>query len=61
MNPADIQKFLNGIEFPAGKDELVDHASSEGADPDALDILEQLPEKMYDSPTEIMQEIRKII
>jgi len=61
MNPTDIQKFLNGIQFPASKEELVDHASGEGADPDSLGVLDQLPEKMYSSLTEIIQEIRKII
>lgn len=60
--PANIMKHLEGIDFPATKEDVLDHAQS-GPGPDTEDVMEilrQIPGKEYASPAEIMEEIGEI-
>lgn len=56
-NPIEVQKFLEGIDFPANKDDIIETAQNNDAGQEIFDILEKLPKKEYRSPTEISQEI----
>jgi hypothetical protein len=49
-NPIQMQKFLGGVNYPCGRDELVEHARSKGADDDVLEHLRALPDRTYDGP-----------
>ena len=60
--PANIMKHLKGIEVPVEKDDILSHAK-QGPGPDTqevLEILEQIDDKTYNSPTEIMKEVGKV-
>ncbi|MGM3308995.1 DUF2795 domain-containing protein [Anabaena sp. WFMT] len=60
-NPVELQKHLKGVDYPAGKDELIEHAREQGADKKLLSLLEQLPEdEEYESPTELNKAIGEI-
>jgi hypothetical protein len=60
-NLANVQKYLKDLDYPANKDDLIDHAQEQGIDDDLLEILEQLPdEEEYKSPTEVNQAIGEI-
>lgn len=50
---AEVGAFLEGITYPATKDELVEYATQQRADDDVLSILERLPEETYESSSEI--------
>jgi hypothetical protein len=52
-NPIQIQKFLGGIDYPAGKEALISKAKESGADSNVLDALQNIPDKEYDSPTAV--------
>lgn len=52
-NPIQIQKFLGGVGYPAGRDDLVATARDSGADERVLDALRALPDKQYQKPTEV--------
>jgi hypothetical protein len=54
-NPADIERSLRGISFPASKDELIRHARDNDAEMDVLDALRSIPEGRYNSSAEITQ------
>lgn len=56
-NPIEIQKFLEGIDFPATKDDIIETAQNNDAGQEIFDLLEKLPEKEYQSLIEISQEI----
>lgn len=60
VNPIQVQKFLGGMDYPASKDEIVDHAKSKGADENVMDVLEQLPEDDYQTPADVSKAIGKI-
>ncbi|WP_104165541.1 DUF2795 domain-containing protein [Arthrobacter sp. SX1312] len=55
-SPIDIQKALGGMDYPASKDDLVKHAKDKGADDTVLDTLGNLPDREYDSPTDVNKE-----
>ena len=55
-SPIDIQKALGGVEYPASKADLVKHAKDKGAEGAVLEALENLPDREFDSPTDVNQE-----
>jgi hypothetical protein len=60
-NPVEIQKHLKGVDYPANKQELIQHARQQKADRDVLSILEQLPENVeFSSPTDLNKAIGDI-
>ena len=59
-NPVEVQKFLEGVGYPVGKRDLVREAKSQGASGEVRTTLERLPEKRFESPTEVSEEIGKL-
>jgi hypothetical protein len=55
-NPIQMQKFLGGVDYPATKEDLVQHARSNGADDDVLRKLESMPDRNYDGPNAVSAE-----
>ncbi len=60
VNPIQVQKFLGGIDYPIGKQELVEHAKSKGADDEVMSTLEQLPFDEFNSPNDVSEAIGKL-
>jgi len=61
VSPAQVQKFLKGVDYPASKDDLISIAEQEGADENVQAILEQLPDVEYSSPVEVSEGIGSVI
>ena len=59
-NPIQVQKFLSGMDYPATKEEIVDHAKSRGADENIMRTLEQLPDESFETPADISKAIGEI-
>ncbi len=57
VKPVQVEKFLSGIDYPAKKDELVSQARDNGASNEVRQTLERLPEKTYNSPNDVSEEI----
>lgn len=55
-SPIDIQKALGGMDYPASKEDLVQHAKDKGADDAVLETLNNLPDREFDSPTDVNKE-----
>lgn len=60
VNPIQVQKFLGGVDYPIGKQELVEHAKSQGADEEVAATLEQLPFEEFNSPNDVSEAIGKV-
>ncbi|PXY19040.1 DUF2795 domain-containing protein [Prauserella muralis] len=58
-NPVQMQKYLGGVDYPCGRDDLVEHAKSKGADDEVLDHLRSLPDRTYDGPNAVSAEYSK--
>jgi hypothetical protein len=52
-NPIDLQKHLGGLDYPAGKDDVVRKAEESGADDTVLEALRGLPDRTYEKPTDV--------
>ncbi len=59
FSPTDVQKHLSGLEYPASKDAVVSTAEEQGADDALLQRLrENLGDKEYESPADVMSELK---
>jgi hypothetical protein len=60
--PANIMKHLGGINFPAHKDDIIEHArQGEGPDTDAvLGVLNQIEDREYTSPAEVLKQVGEV-
>jgi len=54
LSAGDIAKHLQGLNFPAQKDEVVQHAQSHQADSQIIDMLRKLPPGAYNSIGDVM-------
>ena len=60
VNPIQLQKFLGGIDYPTEKKTLLETARKQGADDNAVNVLEQLPEQKYNSPNDVSEAVGKL-
>ncbi|MGY1689935.1 DUF2795 domain-containing protein [Geodermatophilus sp. SYSU D01105] len=49
VSPIDIQKALKGMDYPATKDQILEHAK--GGDKDVLDALSKIEDREYEGPS----------
>ena len=54
-SPANIARYLSGIDFPCNKENLVEHARQNNADNEVLETLEDLPEGEYANMADVMK------
>lgn len=59
-NPIQLQKFLGGLDYPAGKQDIIEKAKKHGADENTMDVLEKIPDQEYSSPVAISREVGKM-
>lgn len=58
-NPIHMQKFLSGVDYPASKDDLIEHARKQGADGTTVEHLHALPDRTFDGPNAVSAEFSK--
>jgi hypothetical protein len=56
-NPIQIQKFLEGVDYPADRAALLAAAHEHQADDNVLRAIEAVPDRTYAMPTEVSQAI----
>lgn len=56
-HPIEVQKALSGVDYPASRKELIDHAKERGARDNIIEALEQLEEREYANPADVNAEI----
>jgi len=59
-NPIQVQKYLKGVDYPVDKQGLLEKAREEGADENVMNLLNQLPDKSYNSPKDVSRAIGEI-
>ncbi|KUG20607.1 hypothetical protein ASZ90_009660 [hydrocarbon metagenome] len=60
VSPAHIQKFLAGIDYPVSKKQLIEHAKAHKADNDVITVLKAMPEREFNSPTDVSKAIGEV-
>lgn len=59
-SPTQVQKELKGVDYPASKQELLHHVGNSGNKKEVRDLLEQIPDKKYNSPVDVSKEVGKL-
>lgn len=54
-SPSNVTHHLKGIDFPAKKSDLVQHAKKNGAESEVLDAIEAMPEQDYENMADVMK------
>ncbi|HEY9668665.1 MAG TPA: DUF2795 domain-containing protein [Coleofasciculaceae cyanobacterium] len=53
VTPLELQKYLQEIDYPASKQNLITHAQQQGADEKVLSALSKFKDKTYSTPAEV--------
>lgn len=49
----EVQKYLSGMDYPASKQDLLEHAKGKGAPKEVMEELKRLPDEEYDGPNRV--------
>lgn len=60
VNPVQVEKYLNNVNYPASKQALVDTARKEGASQNVIETLQKMPGQKFNSPVDVSEAIGKI-
>jgi hypothetical protein len=53
----DVQKYLQGIDFPAQKDEVASGAEGNGAPQDLVEKIRNASKERFEGPQDVLQSI----
>lgn len=53
ISPIEVQKFLRGIDFPASKEDLINHARSSRASEEIISVLEGMRTNRFISAADV--------
>jgi hypothetical protein len=60
QSPANITHHVKGVDFPAKRTDLEQHAKDRGADEDVLEVIRQMPDQEYGSMADVMKGVGKV-
>jgi hypothetical protein len=55
VNPIEVQKHLSGVDYPAGKDQIIATAEENGAPQEVIEALQQMEGDQFDGPDDVME------
>ncbi|OGV41838.1 MAG: hypothetical protein A2X46_13750 [Lentisphaerae bacterium GWF2_57_35] len=58
--PITVEKYLKGMDYPAGKEDLIEHAEDLEAPDEVISILNQLPDESYETAADVTKAIGEI-
>ena len=64
MHPQTLRsvvQYLKGLDLPASKDEIIQTAHRNQAPQDVVDVLQKLPDQVYEQMDDIWREVGRII
>lgn len=59
FNPIEAQKYLKGMSYPASKQDVIDHAQSNGAPQEMIDDLQSEGQDRFENPGEVQKAFSK--
>ncbi|MDX1620274.1 MAG: DUF2795 domain-containing protein [Nitriliruptorales bacterium] len=57
MDKTRIQDAIEGVDYPASRDDLLQQARVNDADDEVIEVLERLPRLTFASPTEVTSQL----
>ncbi len=58
FNPDDVPQYLEGVDYPASKEEVISAAEGNGAPEAMIRVLEGLSRPEYSGPEQIAEDLR---
>jgi hypothetical protein len=58
-NPATVEKYLSGVDYPASRRDLINQAKKNNANEDVIDTISNLPDTTFNSPIDISKAMGK--
>ena len=55
QSPANVEKYLAGVNYPAKKEDIVNKAQNNGAPEEVLEVIKQLPMNQFGGPQDVMK------
>jgi Protein of unknown function (DUF2795) len=59
--PAVVAEWLEQVDFPARKEDLIEHARRYQADKDVMNVLDRLPQGEYSSIADLRRAVGKAV
>jgi len=59
-NPAEVERYLKGVNYPAKKQDLIKHAQQQGANQDVIEVLKEMRDQDFNSPVEVNKAVGEI-
>ncbi len=57
MTPAKVREYIQGVNYPATKEDILQQARAEGAGDSVQTVLEKLEDKSYENPADLSEAI----
>ncbi|HKF35565.1 MAG TPA: DUF2795 domain-containing protein [Ktedonobacteraceae bacterium] len=57
VSPAEVEKYLRGVDYPTRKGDLIKQAQQNGAPGEVINLLKQLREETFQRPTDVTKAI----
>ncbi len=54
-SPANVQKYLKGVDYPARKRDLVDQAKKNAAPDEVVQVIQRFPDQEFGGPQDVMK------
>jgi hypothetical protein len=55
----EVQKYIKDIDFPVGKNELLDHARQQDAPDEILELMKNSPSQQYGNPSDVSRALEQ--
>jgi uncharacterized protein DUF2795 len=59
-NPAEIERYLKGMNYPAKKEDLIKHAQQQGANQNVIEVLREMRDQNFNSPVEVSKAVGEV-
>ena len=59
ISPAELEKFLKGVSYPAKKEDLIKYVKQEMQQ--IITVLQQLPDETYNRPTDVAKAFGEVV
>ncbi len=60
ISSVEVQKHLSGVSYPASKQDLLEEADEQGAGEEIRSLLAQLPDRLFETPSDVSEEIGQL-
>jgi hypothetical protein len=57
VSPREVEKALKGIDYPAGKQDMLKVAESNNAEEVVRQVIQSLPDRTYNTPIDVTKAI----